>query len=227
MAITELPQLKLVVITIYRPSLENFSLIKFNNMLNELQKYLKDRENNYDIALTGDFNFNPTVVTWVKSADGLFPDIRTGSTEEKLGFQLLYDIMNEYRLEQLVDKPTRENNILDLILTGAPERFSGCTTTIMKPHSDHNLIQLAIAASVAQPPADRNRTTDQIGMGNYNFKRANPKQLKQALKEFDWNSKFSNLEGITHTEDLWINGIEEILTSAKVPRFQNKNNDNS
>ena len=37
--------------------------------------------------------------------------------------QVLVDIMNDHELEQVVNFPTREENILDLILTSPPGQF--------------------------------------------------------------------------------------------------------
>ena len=47
----------------------------------------------------------------------MFPDVKPGNTEKKLGLPLLLDLVNDFNLEQLMDKSTREKNILDLVFT--------------------------------------------------------------------------------------------------------------
>ena len=67
------------------------------------------------VHVLGDFNFKD--IDW--------PDrhSKSGSTLNQTEGQILIDIMNDHGLEQMVHFPTREKNILDLILTTLPGQF--------------------------------------------------------------------------------------------------------
>ena len=67
------------------------------------------------VHVLGDFNFKD--IDW--------PDrlSKSGSTLSQSEGQILIDIMNDHGLEQMVHFPTREKNILDLILTTLPGQF--------------------------------------------------------------------------------------------------------
>ena len=53
-------------------------------------------------------NFPPRIVNWISSDEGLFADCVEVESDEKQDFRLLMDLTNEYSLDQIVDKPTRE-----------------------------------------------------------------------------------------------------------------------
>ena len=59
----------------------------------------------------------------------MFPDVKPGNTEKKLGLPLLLDLVNDFNLEQLMDKSTREKNILDLVFTDDAE----CQSIVIVP----------------------------------------------------------------------------------------------
>ena len=71
--------------------------------------------------LTGDFNL-PNI-TWSETGGEL-------ASNPTYGFLLnntFLNIMNDFSLEQLVLSPTRENHILDLVLTSIPGLFTDVT----------------------------------------------------------------------------------------------------
>ena len=82
------------------------------------------------VHVLGDFNFKD--IDW--------PDrlSKSGSTLSESEGQILIDIMNAHGLEQMVHFPTREKNILDLILTTLPGQFQD----VHSPDklSDHDII---------------------------------------------------------------------------------------
>jgi len=64
------------------------------------------RTSNHTLILTGDFNDRTT--NWHST----HPDSEIGTN--------LYDLLNSYYLSQLINEPTRNNNILDLLITNNP-----------------------------------------------------------------------------------------------------------
>ena len=94
------------------------SLEKFDNLFREqLDKIKNINKGNKPrlIHVLGDFNLR----------DIVWPDrlSKSGSSLSQREGQILIDIMNDHGLEQLVNFPTRERNILDLILTSLPGQF--------------------------------------------------------------------------------------------------------
>ena len=86
-------------------------------MLNKIEICLTENlelNKKLDIISAGDFNFPLRIVDWVSGDEGLFADYVEGASDEKQGFQLLMDITNEYSVDQIDEKPTTENNILNL-----------------------------------------------------------------------------------------------------------------
>ena len=63
--------------------------------------------------------------------------------------------MEEFNLTQMVKEPTRENNILDIVLTSSP----GLIDTEVRPGmSDHKIVTCDVMAKLKQKP---NKCTSQ------------------------------------------------------------------
>ena len=114
----------------YRPpgsTSEEFQL--FREQLDYIGTYHKGKKLP-SVHVLGDFNFK--YIDW--------PDrlSKSGSTLSQSEGQILNAIMNEHGLEQMVHFPTREKNILDLILTSLPGQFQD----VHSPDklSDHDIV---------------------------------------------------------------------------------------
>ena len=94
------------------------------------------------VHILGDFNFKD--IDW--------PDrlSKSGSTLSQSEGQILIDIMNDHGLEQMVHFPTREKNILDLILTPLPGQFQD----VHNPDklSDHDIVSGTLKIFIPPPP---------------------------------------------------------------------------
>ena len=90
-------------------------------------------ENNKDksIILAGDFNFPD--IDWNTNT------VKTGNAQAKHHQELL-KLIEEFSMEQLQLKPSRENTILDLFFTHHPSLLKSCNT--LPGISDHNMIVL-------------------------------------------------------------------------------------
>ena len=81
---------------------------------------------NVKIRLTGDFNFPPREVKWVNNEEGFLPNIKLDNKPEKVALNLLLDLTNNFSLEQIGSRNTREENTLDLAFTNEAEAFTDC-----------------------------------------------------------------------------------------------------
>ena len=187
--ICEVPQLNTAAIVVYNPCKPNFNLVKFKDIIDRIDVYLSENEKKgdkrLDINLMGDFNFPPHVVSWLKSDQGLFPDVKSGDIDsQKEACRLLVDLMDKFSLTQIVDKPTREKNILDLFLTDNPFAYSPCKIVSMKPISDHNLVSFNLTISAVEQ-SDPQSGKDIPEAATFNYFRADVEKVQQALLTTD------------------------------------------
>ena len=202
--IAEAPTIKLAIALIYRPSKSNFSLRKFKEVLNKVDNYMQNnntKESPLETVIAGDFNFPPTVVRWEKSEEGMFANATGGNTDEKIAFQLLTDITNKYEMLQMVDNPTRLNNTLDLLFTSNESIFSECSTTLLRPTSDHNLIHFDITTAINTSSTSTDENNKQPEIRKYNLKKRNQRKYHQALEATDWDVVIGNVDEIGRFSD--------------------------
>ena len=99
---------------------------------------------------------------------------------------LFLEFTSEHGLIQCVAEPTRENNILDLILVSDPLLINSCVTTAPLGNSDHNIVEFNLVL-----PTDniiKNNINDDAKQYCYNFKEADFEGLNNFLIGVDWQS---------------------------------------
>ena len=221
--ICEVPQLNTAVLVVYNPPKPNFKFLKFKEILDKIDEYLKKNEQKgekqLEIALMGDFNFPPNIVTWEKCDHGLFPDVKAGELDQqKEACRLLVDLMNRYSMFQMVDKPTRHKNILDLFITDDPYSYSALKTQDMKPHSDHKAVSLQLTIQTL----NENNTLDNPNIpeaAKYNYYRADKKKVKDAINSTDWQQYLAG-NATTDIKTSFDRLVLDCLEKAKVPKIR-------
>ena len=157
---------KILAVVFYRPPNSNLDHLK------ELKKSLRHASQfNFDqIIICGDFNL---------------PDIdwSTGiaSSSESLHNYFTKFVKDNY-LWQLVHFPTRNNNILDLILTNIPDKIHNLHGYDDIISTDHKLIGFDLDLRVPKKP--------DIKRSVYNFKRADWSSLNNSLQNTSWDQCF-------------------------------------
>ncbi len=91
-------------------------------------------------------------------------------------------IINDYFLWQAIDFPTRENNILDLILTSISEKLTNIDGSQDIMVTDHKLVKFCINLRIAKKLKAERRV--------YNFKKVDWKGYKQTLESVPWDLCF-------------------------------------
>ena len=141
-----------------------------------------------------DFNFR----------DIVWPDRlnKSGSSLSQTEGQILIDIMNDHGLEPLVNFPTRERNILDLILTSLAGQFVDIHSA--DKLSDHDIISgsLEIALSRIKKPR---RKVYRYQKGDYESMRA--ETLKFAKEKY-FNG-YSDIRSVQENFNLIASFIQE------------------
>ena len=133
----------------YRPpgsTSEEFQL--FREQLDYIRTHYKGKKLP-SVHVLGDFNF--------KDTDWLDRLSKSGLTLSQSEGQILIDIMNDHGLEQMVHSPTREKNILDLILTTLPGQFQDV-------HSPDKLIDHDIISGTLKIFIPPNKETSEKGV---------------------------------------------------------------
>ena len=116
------------LVLIYRPP--DASLSNFFNITNRIETtLLQNNASANDILLMGDFNL--THIKW---------DNGHASNNATAHGRILLAIAELFYLEQIVDKPTRVNNILDLVF--CPHTVSNGCNILPTGISDHNIITI-------------------------------------------------------------------------------------
>ena len=92
-------------------------------------------------------------------------------------------------MEQLVDKPTRNEAILDLLYTDAPELFAECSVDILKPVTDHDLVSFPLRIPDGSTKVLEEVPPELPDIMKYNFKQADEALMAQELAAVDWDEK--------------------------------------
>ena len=124
---------------------------ELDEWLESFTTFLQETSHYDKVLITGDFNFPD--LTWNSSlvATKSERSISAGSSEfRELAFDFFFHQVNMY--------PTRQNNILDLVLTNAPENIlnlSCVSAKTMDLSSDHNLMFFDILLHIKSTGFDK------------------------------------------------------------------------
>ena len=174
----EIKTLSAILIAIYRPP--GAPEQSFEKLLKFIQNYLNNvstDENQCDIFITGDFNF-PNI-QWPIS-ENLSPKQKLCSSAS-----LLLRFMEENFLTQYIDKPTRENNILELFMTNNCNLVSH-VDSIDSYLSDHNIVKVNTTYNLLKPQVIAQPKVQFHSFRNLNLKKANFSDISKQLKEINW-----------------------------------------
>ena len=133
-----------------------------------------------ELVLMGDFNLS--------DIDWSIPR----SLNDSVNYTLLMDIVKDNFLIQLVDTPTRDGNILDLVLASSSD--IAYNLLVKEPFSDHNFITFTLNG--------RPYTKRKSLKLKYFYKNANWAQLKETLSFIPWQCAFLD-DNIDRNWEAW------------------------
>ena len=164
---------------------------EFKEALDKIENSLKSIQAPYpEVVLCGDFNLPH--MDWKNSAQ------RPGGTKaEKCMMQQLEELMSEFFLFQLIEKPThRLGNTLDLIFSNNPEfihQYSCNPTT----YSDHHVIEgAAVFRNAKTEQSSFRQPNEEDGIGsvfdklNFFSENVDWEKLEEDLANVSWRDKF-------------------------------------
>ena len=174
--------------------------------------------NSKDLADIRSFanNIFPSFQKIIIAGDFNHPNISWTNSMGTLG-QEFCDTLDDYFMSQLCLLPTRESNILDLLITNQPEQvsFMGvCDPSELGMSSDHKLIRFKFSM----------RST--IFMPNkrlvYDYRRTDFDKLRQRLTDMDIcslitsNRAFSNIDDWSTWKSAVMNAMNEVIPTKYV-----------
>lgn len=163
--------------------------------LEDLQAALQELSTN-ELILLGDFNLPE--IDWLNNRALRHSDIYT----------LMMDVVQDNFLTQLVNQPTRESNILDLVLTTSPDLVDNLA--VGEPFSDHNSISFLLSGI----PYIQRKSQKLL----YCYGKADWDHLRSLLSYIPWHCAFFDSD-INHNwacwKDLLFTAVDECIPKRK------------
>ncbi len=160
-----------------------------------------------NLWLAGDFNLGDII--WESQS------VRQGAPKPSLCRDLI-DISNDYGLEQLVELPTRGDNVLDLFFTSNPSLVS--KSTVMPGISDHDGIPMLIVDS-------KPITTKQKPRKVYLYHKADVETLKVEASKINETIMAYKVDNTSDVNTLWVdlkNDLHEAVDNCVPSKVVNK-----
>ena len=171
--------IKTCVVVVYRPT--DAPLASFKKAMDFIYAEVDNvGDDSFNICITGDFNF-PDI-------DWEFPVVPVESvSEEQHSKDTLFKLMSDLMLNQYVDSPTRENNILDLFFTNNGHLVTNVTTSD-SDLSDHDLVDISVSSNFLDPNLLKptRKTFNEESFRSLDFRRANFEEIREELRKVDW-----------------------------------------
>ena len=169
-----------IYINIYRPPACPTN--KFNDQLSKIRKIIGSLPPPMPtIILSGDLNF--PLINWdLENIYGGAADMRTQA-------QALLEFANDFCLNQVINTPTRGNNILDIVMTNSEDVLHDIEVN-KSNLSDHNIITLTTnLPSNTQTQNNTSATQLPLNFSQLNFFSESVcwESLQKALDEIDWD----------------------------------------
>ena len=176
-----LPIINTIMINIYRPP--TCSEQKFKEMLADLSATLdKISPPMPTVVMCGDFNF--PIINWETG------NTVGGTLEMQRQAAALLEFMRVHCLQQMISEPTRQQNILDLFLTNAPE-IVGNIEVLNTVISDHKLITVDTCIEDIQPQKCKKEKLEGFAALNFHHKKIEWKKLNEELALIDWERELN------------------------------------
>lgn len=129
---------------------------------------------------------------------------------------LLTKAIKDHFLWQVIDFPTRNDDMLDLLLTNIPDKISNIKGFQDILNSDHKLIEFSIDLRIKSRPQMKQRL--------YNFKKADWKGLKYSLSLINWDLCFEENDinaTLINWSDVFLIAVDQHIPTWK-PRNANE-----
>ena len=204
-------EFNLMIITMYRSPDSNSENLRI--AIKEIEEAISSIAPVYPtILLNGDFNY-----PHLRFRQGIVENIISSAS----GSGTLINFVNKHHLIQLIDKPTRNDNILDLMFTNDEELLTGFETHITKELSDHLLITAdTIICPKNQIISEETINLNSLGGLNFLSDKTEWDKINQELKDANYEDVYNESNMDDRFEKL--NQIILSICKKYVPARKNK-----
>ena len=166
-----------IIVCVYRPP--DTTEVSTKNLFDFISSYITKVSNNnhMDIIIAGDFNFPG--IKW--------EDLTIKRDSDYASGQSLMLFMAEHLLSQYVDCPTRDKNILDLLLTNNSNLVLHINTEDTNGLSDHRLVTVTTKESLKPIQPKPKPTFTKHTFRNLKIHNADFDLISEHLSTVDWN----------------------------------------
>ena len=200
-------ELKMVVINVYRPP--TASTMDFVPVMDSLrEKFLALNDTSLTLFVCGDFNMPRT--DWDVGQT-------VGATgEERRQASHLLAFRDDLLLNQIIEVPTRERNILDLVFTNDVDMVMKVDVedSIM---TDHRIILVSLMTGSEVSPGRRPQTRDGLNNRNFYHSSTDWDKMVAELAAVSWSEVFRGLD-LDDKYHAFIEKVEDICTRFTPPR---------
>ena len=176
-------ELDMIIAGIYRPPLSPFD--KFDECLVILHRFIDEVGSTPELHIAGDFNL--PFVNWRTSSVDPGCSILLSDRQTALS---LIAFMEEHFLLQLIDEPTRNSNILDLVFSNNSDSVH--STTVAKTEmSDQDFVNCVLLHPDLLPPSqtpERLVFTPSCPLDDINLNSADWGAINSEFQSMDWSN---------------------------------------
>ena len=131
-------KLKVHLICVYRPP--DTKKEEFTPIIKQIDSYLSKISSAHNVMILGDFNF--PFLSWYEAEDSVIYRHKSGAnSDEKSQAEMLLNLTDKHLLNQIITKPTRLNNTLDLVFLNNNDFIcQHHVEEVSNSISDHDLI---------------------------------------------------------------------------------------
>ena len=213
--ICNIDSLNTIVASVYRPpETDNES---FRKVINFLQLHINSQTRNKhkNILVTGDFNLPH--LTWSDN-----PPTQYATTNNRECTETLLSFMDQNFMSQYINKPTRVNNILDLVITNDINLIKQVEVNDTEL-SDHRMITIKSSFKQEDKPVPRKVFAPHT-FRNLNLYKADYEKLSEHLETIQWDELQALCDPLDFAElmRLIILQVTEFYAPAKC--FRSKSN---
>jgi hypothetical protein len=183
MLVLKITRLNLILVTIYRPP--RCPINDFSMAFTELERILNEQQApTPNIIITGDFNF-PNIC-WESEQ---MQNVQGVSRDDRSQADKIFYLISSHCLYQHVNKPTREENILDLFFTNNDELVNDIEIIpTISDISDHKIINVKTNFYETMKECIQSTQLEHISFKNFNFfnEKVNWEAIQLTLANVRW-----------------------------------------
>ena len=197
--VLKIHQMDLIMINFYRPpkcpsNLFLQSLHKIKQTLHDFEHHTKKT---HDVVLTTDCNF-PEIQWAQKTGHYKVSQSENRSGEESIQIKDFLKFADEFFLYQIVDTPTRRNNILDLVFTNSDDLINNYSVVCNERLSDHSVIQMKLnSATNVDITSHKKKSFYTTKLSEYDFHSASDEiwmRFNLLIQKINFEEELCNLD---------------------------------